>query len=118
MQQYLSPSCGYQYIWMGCGDHSNNAHYVSKSLDPDDLATDCSVNHHALFLLLVERGVFLGANGWHTDYGKPLGQPLGPPYNATGCLSLRACTNSSARLLVRNFTTGTSVRWDLDQGIG
>ena len=49
--------CRYRYIWMGCGDHSNNAHYVSKALDPNDLATDCSANHHALFLLLVEEGV-------------------------------------------------------------
>ena len=29
-------------ITVGCGDHSNNAHYVSKQLDPYDLATDCS----------------------------------------------------------------------------
>eukprot|EP01052_Picozoa_sp_SAG31_P004614 SAG31_NODE_192_length_20788_cov_8.938083_16_plen_280_part_00 len=57
-------ACGYKYIYIGCGDHSNNAHYVSNELDPDDLMTDCSLNHHALFLLLVEEGVFLGANGW------------------------------------------------------
>jgi len=57
---------------IGCGDHSNNAHYVSKTADPFDLATDCSVNHHAMFLLLVEEGVFLGSNGWHADYDKPL----------------------------------------------
>ena len=55
----------------GCGDHSNNAHYVSKQLDPDDVVSDCSLNHHAFFLLLVEPGVFLGANGWHEDYDKP-----------------------------------------------
>lgn len=59
-------------FWVGCGDHSNNAHYVSKELDPYDLATDCSVNHHAMFLMMVEEGVFLGANGWHADYDKPL----------------------------------------------
>ena len=71
----LSRRCSahvYACMTVGCGDHSNNAHYVSKQLDPYDLATDCSVNHHAMFLLLVEEGVFLGANGWHADYDKPL----------------------------------------------
>ena len=58
-------------VVQGCGDHSNNAHYVSKQLDPDDVVSDCSLNHHAFFLLLVEPGVFLGANGWHEDYDKP-----------------------------------------------
>ena len=30
----------------------------------------------ALFLLLVEEGVFLGANGWHPDYDKHLVSPF------------------------------------------
>jgi hypothetical protein len=39
IRQYQDPSCGYKYIYMGCGDHSNNAHYISKYFDPYDLAT-------------------------------------------------------------------------------
>ena len=50
---------------------TRTTHYVSKQLDPDDVVSDCSLNHHAFFLLLVEPGVFLGANGWHEDYDKP-----------------------------------------------
>ena len=66
-----SPLLSSLALAQGCGDHSNNAHYVSKQLDPDDVVSDCSLNHHAFFLLLVEPGVFLGANGWHEDYDKP-----------------------------------------------
>jgi hypothetical protein len=111
ISQYLDPACGYKYIYLGCGDHSNNAHYVSKALDPLDLDTDCSSNHHALVLLVVQPGVFLGANGWADIYDRKLGDPLGPAKNAT-----HPATGS--RILVRNFTSGTSVVWDLEKGVG
>ena len=117
IKEYQQPACGYKYIFMGCGDHSNNAHWKCNGADPcpedpDDLATDCSENHHALFLLLVEEGVFLGANGWHTDYDKPLGAPLGPAYNATDP------SNSTRRLLMRKFASGAKIIWDLGAGLG
>ena len=61
----------YTYIWLGCGDHgAPNA--KQKPDDPDDVMTDCDPSALPLFLLVVERGVFLGANGWHEDYGSTL----------------------------------------------
>ena len=27
VRQYQDPACGYKYVYMGCGDHSNNAHW-------------------------------------------------------------------------------------------
>lgn len=54
--------------------------------------------------------MFLGANGWHPDYDRPLGNPLGPPVNSTG--------GNGERLLVRKFESGTNVTWDLVKGTG
>ena len=53
------------------------------------VAPSCSsslldADHIALFLLMVEEGMMLGANGWSEDYDKPLGKPLGPATNITG----------------------------------
>lgn len=48
--------CGFQYIFIGCGDHSNSAHWHNSTADPDDVSNDCSPNHIALFLLMVTAG--------------------------------------------------------------
>ena len=48
--------CGYKWIFIGCGDHSNDANYHNNTADPDDIDTDCSPNHIALFLMVVEEG--------------------------------------------------------------
>ena len=103
--------CGFQYLFIGCGDHSNNAHWHNSTADPDDVDTDCSPNHVALFLLMVEEGMMIGANGWSADYDKPLGNPLGPATNITG-----PAGNTTA--LTRAFASGTRVTFDLATGTG
>jgi hypothetical protein len=57
----------------------------------------------ASFLLAVERGAFLGCNGWdEAVMGRPLGHPQGP-YRR----------DAAGIMLYRNFSTGTLVTWDL-----
>ena len=102
--------CGFQYIFIGCGDHSNFAHWHNQTADPDDTDTDCSPNHLALFLLMLEEGMMMGANGWSEDYDKPLGKPLGPAQNVTG-----PAGNTTG--LVRSFASGTKVSFDLGTGV-
>jgi hypothetical protein len=103
--------CGFEYIFIGCGDHSNNAHWHNSTADPDDVDTDCSPNHLALFLLMVEEGMMIGANGWSEDYDKPLGNPLGPATNVTG-------PSGNTTALTRSFASGTKVTFDLETGMG
>ena len=103
--------CGFKYIFIGCGDHSNNAHWHNSTADPDDVDTDCSPNHIALFMLMVEEGMMIGANGWSEDYDKPLGNPLGPATNVTG-------PTGSTTALTRSFASGTKVTFDLETGMG
>lgn len=103
--------CGFQYIFIGCGDHSNDAHWHNSTADPDDVSSDCSPNHLALFLLMVEEGMMMGANGWSDDYDRPLGAPLGPATNITG-------PTGNTTGLERRFTSGTKVMFDLTTGEG
>lgn len=103
--------CGFEYIFIGCGDHSNTAHWHNQTADPNDTGNDCSPNHIALFLLMVEEGMMIGANGWSDDFSKPLGNPLGPATNITG-----PAGNTTG--LQRSFASGTKVSFDLDSGMG
>ena len=64
--------CGFQYIFIGCGDHSNAAHWHNSTAESDDVSTDCSPNHIALFLLMVEEGMMTGGNDDHTVGQKTL----------------------------------------------
>ena len=69
-------------------------------------------DHIALFLLMVEEGMMIGANGWSEDYDKPLGKPLGPATNITGN------SGSTTTGLERSFESGTKVTFDLESGTG
>ena len=100
-----------RYSCSSQGDHSNYAHWHNQTADPDDVMTDCSPNHIALFLLLVEPGVYIGANGWDPVYEKRLGNPVGPLSNMTD-------GNGNVVGLTRAFESGTNVTWDLAAGSG
>jgi hypothetical protein len=112
------------YMYMSC------THDQSWSKDPNDpavIASKCSNDTLARFLLVVEKGCFLGTNGWDQAYERPLGDPLGPAvYTPAGPASAGpptllaaaaagapgvAPTPARARpaTLRRNFTSGTSV---------
>lgn len=82
------------YVQISAGDQ-NTDH------DPKDTSSACDENMIASFLLGVERGAFIGCNGWDPDHmGRPLGNPLAPMH-------------TSGNTLWRNFSTGTSVTWDI-----
>ena len=69
--------------------------------DPTDISSSCSVNLLVSFLLGVERGAFIGCNGWDsTLMDRPLGDPQG-----------KAMKNGTH--MWRNFSSGTSVAYDL-----
>ena len=52
-------------------------------------------------MLAVQRGAFLGCNGWDdSNFGKPLGDPIGPAQVAAD------------GTMWRNFSSGTSVEWN------
>ena len=69
--------------------------------DPNDVASDCSNDDIALFMLAVQPGAFLGCNGWDPNFAKPLGTPLGPMVH-----------NASDGTYSRNFLSGTTVTWN------
>jgi len=96
----------YSYVYVGCGDHHPSDGKPFTHTCEDDLCTDCTPEGLAIYLLIAERGVILGSNGWSTAFEQPLGEPLGPALNVT---------NSSGAViaLTRTFASGTSVRYDL-----
>ena len=49
-----------------------------SSHDPDELASHCDTDTIGKFLLVAERGLFLGCNGWDARFSYPLGEPTGP----------------------------------------
>ena len=85
----------------GSGPYVHISHGDQKtSHDPHDVASVCTNDDIALFMLAVEPGAFLGCNGWDPQFGKPLGTPKGPMVrNADGTYS-------------RSFQSGTTVSWD------
>jgi hypothetical protein len=65
------------------------------------VASACSDDDVAIFMLAVEPGAFIGCNGWDAqNFGKPLGAPLGP---------YRRFANGT---YFREFKSGTTVAWD------
>ena len=69
--------------------------------DPADVSSACSQDDVAAFMLAVQRGAFLGCNGWdESNFGKPLGDPMGPAQVAAD------------GTMWRNFSSGTSVEWN------
>ena len=58
-----------------------------------------------MFLLAVEKGAILGCNGWDKQFGKPLGDPLGPAVQKDNKVE-------------RHFKSGTMVTWDLSSKKG
>lgn len=86
-------------------------HDQSWSTDPNTpqtLATKCTKDTLARFLLVVEEGCFLGSNGWDADYERPLGVPLSAPVYTPAA-------GSRPATLHRNFTSGTSVVFTYDE---
>ena len=71
--------------------------------DPSRISSTCGIDLVAAFLLAVERGAFLGCNGWDDSV---MGRPLGHPSSAIQ-------KNQAGTVLNRSFSTGTSVTWDL-----
>eukprot|EP00662_Eupelagonemidae_sp_cell21_P027269 gene27269-51667_t len=71
-------------------------HWTTDPNDPASLVSACDANCLARFLLAVEKGAFLGTNGWDPAYELPL------VYTA-------AVDGASPATLRRNFTSGTFV---------
>ena len=83
------------------GPYVHISHGDQKSThDPHDVASVCSNDDIALFMLAVQPGAFLGCNGWDPRFAKPLGTPKGP--------MVRAADGTYSR----NFMSGTTVTWD------
>eukprot|EP00117_Sycon_ciliatum_P018322 scpid73187/ scgid16979/ len=80
------------YLFFSCGDDH-------RQTDGNDTSSHCSPEDVALFLLVVEKGMFLGTNGWSDEFSNPLGNPLG---NAT----------EAGKVWSRKFSSGTSVTYD------
>ena len=82
----------FRYCYIMTGDHKNG--------DCTDTKPSCSSDEIVMFLLAVEKGAILGCNGWDEDFGKPLGDPLGPATQKNNTVE-------------RHFKMGTYVTWDL-----
>ena len=93
VQQHL---VNHTYFYSSCT--IDEKWYIDPN-DPASLYTQCDDQALARFLLAVEKGVFLGSNGWDPAYDKPLGDPLSPAVYTPG----RPAT------LHRNFSSGTFV---------
>jgi len=82
---------------------------------PSDITSICTTNLVASFLLGVEPGAFLGCNGWDAaNMGRPLGLPLGPMQGCGGGWD----SGGGGQLLCRNFSSGTSVTWNVSSESG
>lgn len=101
------------YVYLGCGDAEGSrldgaTNMLRRASRPEILGRPPCFGGKvlALFLLVVEPGVFLGANGWDPNFDRPLGAPhgpavLGPDGNYT-----------------RGFAAGVAVRWNPLRGTG
>eukprot|EP00117_Sycon_ciliatum_P009433 scpid74275/ scgid11723/ len=85
-----------EYIYLTCGDDHRQS-------NGSDTSSQCSDRQVAMFLLVLEEGMFLGANGWSDDFSKPLGNPLA---NAT----------EVRKVWSRKFSSGTSVTYHESKG--
>jgi hypothetical protein len=65
----------HKYVYM---NPAGDQHWTTDPNDPLTLQGNCIGDCLARFLLGVEVGVILGADGWDESYSKPLGDPLGP----------------------------------------
>lgn len=84
----------YTYAWVYAVKDEHWGH------DPHITKSNCTDDQIAAFLLAVEKGAFLGCNGWNKQFAKPLGDPLGP-------------AKTKGNIMSRKFASGTSVSWDL-----
>ena len=67
----------------------------------------CTESVVAGFLIALERGAILGCNDWQDDFGKPLGEPLGPP-----------ATDVDGVIMRREFALGAKVIFNLTSATG
>ena len=75
--------------------------------DPANHTSECQPRFVAMFLLAVEEGAFLGCNGWIPAFSLPLGKPLA-----------KAAVSTDGFWMTRNFSSGTSVEWDVEANDG
>jgi hypothetical protein len=87
----------HRYLY--CTSTGDQKWYVDPNA-PATLLSQCSDDCLARFLLAVLPGAFLGTNGWDDDYGRPLGDPLGPAVYT-------AAAGAHPATLHRNFSSGT-----------
>ena len=100
-QKYLAT---HKYVYMGM---AGDQHWTVDPNWPASRASNCTGDCHARFLLAVEEGVMLGAEGWDEAYDKPLGNPLGPAVYTPA-------TQAKPATLTRSFSTGTKVVFTYD----
>ena len=87
------------YFYQSCtGDQK----WTTDPNAPASLLSACSEQVLARFLLSVEKGCFLGTNGWDAAYERPLGDPLAPAVYAPA-------QGGSPATLNRSFASGTYV---------
>ena len=65
----------HEYVYVSS---ANDQNWTTNPNAPSSLVSDCVGDCHARFLLAVERGCFLGSNGYSPDFDLPLGNPHGP----------------------------------------
>lgn len=82
------------YLWFTGPDQ----HWSTDPNSPKALEGSCTGDCLARFLLAVEEGCILSANGWADEYDYPLGNPTGP-----------AVFDKAAGTLTRSFESGTKV---------
>lgn len=87
------------YFYMSC---TGDQHWTVDPNDPSSLTSACDDKVLARFLLGVEKGCFLGTNGWDAAYERELGDPLGPAVYTPG-------RGKQPATMHRNFTSGTYV---------
>lgn len=87
---------------------AGDQHWTVDPNWPASQRSNCTGDCHARFLLAVEEGVMLGAEGWSDDYDRPLGDPLGPAKYVAG----------TPATMTRAFSSGTKVKFTYDQEDG
>ena len=90
----------HKYVYM---NPAGDQHWTTDPNDPATLQGNCVGDCLARFLLGLEQGVILGADGWDESYDKPLGAPLGP------AVFIDRTPSNPVATLTRTFSSGTKV---------
>jgi hypothetical protein len=108
----------HEYVYVSS---ANDQNWTTNPNAPSSLVSDCVGDCHARFLLAVERGCFLGSNGYSPDFDLPLGNPHGPAVfqNATAPATLTRYFGTSGTKVIYTYRgqnpdrkgTGEGVIW-------